>query len=107
MNNPKSDLNKMKAFGIVWFGQVISMFGTVMGRFAIAAWVWNMTHSAAVMAMIMGLTLGSTIVTGLIAGVLLDRFDRKKLMMLADFAGAVCSLTLLLFYFYGQMRIEY
>ena len=36
----------MKAFGVIWFGQLISMLGTGMTNFALSFWIFEQTGRA-------------------------------------------------------------
>ena len=42
----------MRAFLIVWFGQVISMLGSAMTTFALTIWAYEMTGSATALALV-------------------------------------------------------
>jgi hypothetical protein len=42
----------MRAFVIVWFGQVISLFGTAMTAFALTIWAWRVTGSPQALALV-------------------------------------------------------
>ena len=41
-----------RGFTIVWFGQVISLLGTGMTRFAITIWAWQITGQATALALV-------------------------------------------------------
>jgi len=84
----------MRTFIIIWFGQLISTIGSQMTNFAISIWVWELTNSVTAMA---GVGLASQlprIVLSLYAGVLVDRYSRKYLMILGDCITALSTLVL-------------
>jgi len=43
--NVKSQTGTMKSFFIVWFGQLVSVTGSGLTRFALGIWVYQMTGS--------------------------------------------------------------
>lgn len=74
----------MKAFLLVWVGQVFSMVGTVMTTFAMGVWAWEKTGQATPLALMGFFTMAPLIIVTPIAGVLVDRWNRKKVMALSD-----------------------
>ena len=74
----------MTAFLVVWAGQVVSALGSNLTGFALAVWIYQQTGSATLFALI---TLVTT-VPGLLllpfAGALVDRWDRRRAMIVAD-----------------------
>ncbi|MBK9122130.1 MAG: MFS transporter [Chloroflexi bacterium] len=86
----------MRAFLVVWAGQVVSLFGTGMTRFAITLWAWEKTGEATALALggFFGFVPG--IILSPIAGALVDRWNRKLAMMVSDLMAAVSTGALLL-----------
>jgi len=83
-----------RVFFVIWTGQAFSLLGSAVAQFAIVWWMTNKTGSAAVLSMAM---LASTLPQGLIgpvAGVLVDRWSRKAVMIGADLLVAASSLAL-------------
>ena len=48
----------MRAFLIVWFGQVISMLGSAMTTFALTIWAYEITGSATALALVSFFSFG-------------------------------------------------
>lgn len=71
-------------FRLVVIGQIVSMFGASILRFALSLYILEMTESAAVFGTILGLSIIPAIFLSPIGGVIADRFDKKKLMVLFD-----------------------
>jgi MFS family permease len=90
----------MVAFTIVWLGQMVSMLGTGMTRFAITIWAWQTTGEATTLALVGLFSYGPAVLLSPVAGALVDRWPRKIAMMVSDLAAGVstvaifCSLAL-------------
>ncbi len=76
-----------------------------MSSFALMIWVWQKTGqaTATVLTGISGLI--PSLIVGLIAGVLIDRWDRKHVMILSDLAAGLSSIIILLLYSTGQLQV--
>jgi len=95
----------LTSFGTLWFGQTISLIGSSMSSFALAIWAWNATGQATAMVLAGISGLIPSMIVGLVAGVLIDRWDRKQVMMVSDLAAGFSSLMILLLYTSGQLQI--
>ncbi|MBZ0294354.1 MAG: MFS transporter [Anaerolineae bacterium] len=84
----------MRAFTIVWFGQFISLIGTGMTQFAVALWAWQLTGQATALALVSFFTFGPMVLVSPLAGALVDRLDRKLVMMLSDLAAGLSTIIL-------------
>lgn len=83
-----------KKFLLIWIGQFVSLITSSAVNFAIIIWL-SITHgSAEILAWgaIAGLLPGAVI--GPFAGIYIDRWDRKKTMIGADFFIAACTLVM-------------
>ncbi len=81
-------------FFIIWTGQAFSLVGSKVVQFALIWWLTAQTGSATVLAAASLAGLIPEIVLGPIAGVYVDRWDRRKVMLLADGAIALVSIVL-------------
>jgi len=81
-------------FALIWLGQVFSLFGSGLAGFAIIWWLTSTTGSATVLATATLATLLPGVLVGPLAGALIDRWDRRTVMMLADLTGALCAAIL-------------
>jgi MFS family permease len=85
----------MPAFNLIWFGQLVSLFGSSMTRFAIGVWLFQQTGLATTFAtMVLFSNLPRILLTP-VAGVLVDRWNRKLTMMLSDLAAGATSIMML------------
>lgn len=75
-------------FTLMVAGQIISLFGNAILRFALSVAVLDMTGSAAAFASIAALSMLPTILLSPLGGVLADRVSRKGIMAALDFITA-------------------
>jgi len=98
-------LTGMLGFTIVCLGQVVSILASNMTAFALAIWVFQKTSSAAALGMMQTAFTIPYLVFIPIAGALVDRYDRKLLMMISDLTAALGTLTILVLYATGALQI--
>ncbi len=77
------------SFTRVWFAQLISTIGDSFTMIAIGIYIFRLTGSALQVGLMLMATSVPTMILGLFAGVFVDRFDRKKIMMAADISRAL------------------
>ncbi len=95
----------MRALTIVWFGQLISVLGTGMTGFALSVWAWEKTGSATALSLLIFFAIGPAILFGSTAGAIVDRANRKWVMILADVGAALSTAAILLLYLAGHLEI--
>ena len=83
-----------RSFTLLWIGQVIETIGCSLTSLAASILVFRLTGSAASVALMMMATAAPTILVGLLAGVLVDRHDCRRIMMVADLLRAALVLLL-------------
>ncbi len=95
----------MTAFSIIWFGQFISLLGTGMTRFAITIFAWQVTGEATALALVGFFAFGPTVLVSPFAGAIVDRANRKLVMMLSDLAAGAMTITILALHLSGRLEI--
>ena len=80
-------------FTLVVIGQIISLFGNAVLRFALSLYVLSLTGSAAVFGGILAVAMVPTVLLSPIGGVLADRMPRQRIMVVLDFSS--CAFILL------------
>lgn len=95
----------MRTFFIIWFGQLVSTFGSQMTGFALEIWAWKQTGQVTTLTLMAFVSLLPRILIAPIAGVIVDRYDRKRLMMIGDTVSIGTSLLLLLLYLNNNLQI--
>lgn len=81
-------------FRLMWTGQLISTMGSALTSLAASILVFRLTNSALSVSLMLMATAAPTLLVGLFAGVFVDRFDRKKIMIGADIFRAVLVLLI-------------
>jgi MFS family permease len=78
------DLLKNRNFKFLWLGQIVSDFGDSLTMLALLILVNQITGSAAAIATMFIVLLLPQVTVGLVAGVYVDRLDRKRIMVVSD-----------------------
>jgi MFS transporter, DHA3 family, macrolide efflux protein len=86
---------KIRIFILAWFGQEISMFGTHLTNFGLGVSLYLDSKSVMVYSLILFATLVPELVLSPIAGVLVDRWERRMAMLIGNGGAGVCSLIIL------------
>ncbi len=94
----------MRKFFIVWTGQAFSLFGSALVQFALAWWLTKSTGSATVLATATLVGLLPQVLAGPFVGALVDRWDRKRIMIAADLAVAAVTAVLVALFAVGAIR---
>lgn len=94
----------LKNFWYLWFGQSISLLGSSMTGFAITIWAFEKTGSALVLSISGMLIMIPKMVVGILAGPLVDRLNKKTIMICTDIGAELC--TLILFILLQQEMLE-
>ena len=89
MQRPSIPLWQNRDYLLLWGGQIISSIGTEVSQFTFPLLVLALTHSPALAGLIAALRSLPYIVFSLPAGALIDRWDRKRVMILCDAARAL------------------
>ena len=91
----KSTLFK-RDFTLVVIGQIISLFGNAILRFALPLYLLRETGSSTLFGMVTACSFAPMVVLSMIGGVLADRVNKRNIMVGLDFCTAV---LILIFYF--------
>ncbi len=79
---------KGRSFTLLWSAQLISSMGSALTTLASSILVFRITGSALSVGLMLIATSGPTILIGLLAGVFVDRYDRKRIMLISDLLRA-------------------
>jgi MFS transporter, DHA3 family, macrolide efflux protein len=107
MKNIGSLLNNkgLRTFLWVWLGSLVSFFGTAMTRFALMIWAYQQTGSATTLALLGTANYVPYLIASPIAGVLVDRFDRRLILLVSDLLSGLVTTSLLLLFLSGGLQI--
>lgn len=90
-----------------WMGQIVSEAGDHFNNVAVLSLAVAETHNGAAIAGLMLSRAIPAVLIGPVAGVLLDRFDRKRIMIASDLARGVIALGFILAIAYKQTWLLY
>lgn len=85
----------MRRFFVIWGAQAFSLVGSALVQFALVWWLTIETGSASVLALAMTMAMLPQIAIGPFAGALVDRWNRRQVMIWADVSIAVATLVLI------------
>jgi DHA3 family macrolide efflux protein-like MFS transporter len=84
----------MAPFFVIWTGQAFSLIGSRLVSFALVWWLTRETGSATVLAVASMVAMLPQVLLGPFAGALVDRWDRRIVMMVSDGLIALATLGL-------------
>lgn len=96
--------NWMRRFVPVWIAQAFSLLGSGLVQFSLVWWLAKETDSASVLALATTAALLPEIVLSPFAGALVDRWNRKRIMIYADLFVALATAILALIFFAGWIQ---
>jgi MFS family permease len=101
----KSSNKSMQTFFVVWIGQVVSLLGSSMTGFAMGVWIFQQTGSAASFALTLLFNMLPKAIVSPLAGVLADRFERRKIMIFTDLSAGVATIFAAILFAGGNLSI--
>lgn len=101
MQPPKT----MKTFLIIWLGQLLSMIGSRITGFALAVWIMQTTGQATPFALTAFFSVLPRLLLSPLAGVLADRVNRKKIMIISDSLAGLVTLVAAVLLFTNQLEV--
>jgi MFS family permease len=81
-----------RSFSLLWTGQLVSTMGSALTSLAASIYIYRLTGSALSVGLMLMATAAPSLLVGLFAGVFVDRYDRKKIMITADILRAILIL---------------
>ncbi|MVO98791.1 MFS transporter [Paenibacillus lutrae] len=85
--------------------RLISELGTAVFKFALSLYVLDITGSASLFATVLGFTFLPGILVNIFAGVYVDRSNKKKVMIISDFASGILILICMVIFSYYPENI--
>lgn len=93
-----------KKYLIFWLSQTISQLGSAMTGFALVLWVYTIGRSAMAVSLMTFCSYVPYVLASLFAGGLVDSHSKKKVILLADSAAALCTVCVLVLYGTGRLQ---
>jgi MFS transporter, DHA3 family, macrolide efflux protein len=94
-----------RRFFTIWIGQAVSLFGSNLMNFVLIWWIAQKTGSATALATASLAYVIPSVLVAPFAGVLVDRWNRRAVMVVADGVVALSTLALALLFASGQIMI--
>lgn len=95
----------IRAFFIVWSGQLTSILGSGMTSFAVIFYAFTVTESATVLAFVGLSAFAPTVLFSPFAGTWVDRWNRKLVMVLSDLGAGASTAILLILLLSGRLEV--
>jgi MFS transporter, DHA3 family, macrolide efflux protein len=106
-NMQQEQPKNLHTFLIIWVGQFTSILGSEMTNFAISLWVWQAIGQATPISLILLSNQIPRVIASSFAGVLIDRFNRKKLMILGDTVAGICTIAIFGLFLTHHLEMQY
>lgn len=92
-------------FGLLWFGQLVSQLGDKAYNIALMWWLFEKTKSSFFISSFLVASMLPELIFGPVAGVYIDRWNKKKILVISDFVRGVVVLTLAALYQLNLLEI--
>ncbi len=96
---------EFRTFLIIWTGQLVSLLGSNLTGFALGVWIYERRGSVTEFALISLFNTLPGILLSPIAGALVDRWDRRRAMILSDCGSALTTVALVGALLAGQLEV--
>jgi DHA3 family macrolide efflux protein-like MFS transporter len=102
---PSKRLSGMPGFTVVWLGQIVSVMATNMTQFALTIWVFELTGSVTALGLVQVFFITPFLLISPIAGVMVDRYNRKLMMMVSDLTAGMATVAILVLQAMGMLEV--
>ncbi|MGB7094414.1 MAG: MFS transporter [Anaerolineales bacterium] len=95
----------MRTFFVIWSGQLVSTIGSGLTGFALGVWIYQETGSVTLFAMNMLAFAIPNLLVSPFAGAMVDRYDRRWVMILSDTGAGLATLSIAILYMTGNLQV--
>lgn len=85
----------LPAFTVIWLGQIVSVLASGMSQFALTIFMYQQTDSATALGLMQVFYITPFLVISPFAGVMVDRYNRKVMMMISDLGAVLATFGIL------------
>ena len=85
---------RKRNFTLMWSAQLVSTIGSSLTDLAAGILIYRYTGSAFAVGLTLMVTAVPTLLVGLVAGVFVDRFDRKRILLASDLLRGLIVVTI-------------
>ncbi len=100
-------LSRNRNYHLLWGSQALSEFGINASMIAFPLLVLSLTGSAAATGLVLGTSAAAALLAGLPAGALVDRWNRKKIMLSCEAAQALATASLVVALLWGVASVAH
>jgi MFS family permease len=95
----------MLTFFVIWSGQLVSTIGSGLTGFALGVWIYQETGSVTLFAMnLLAFAIPNLLVSPF-AGALVDRWDRRWVMIMSDTGAGLATLSIAILYMTDNLQV--
>jgi MFS family permease len=105
MQADSNRLSGMSAFILLWLGQIVSVLASFMTNFALTIWAFQETGQATSLALIQVFFITPFLIISPFAGVMVDRYNRKLMMMVSDLGAGAATILILILHSLGVLEV--
>jgi MFS transporter, DHA3 family, macrolide efflux protein len=98
-------LGEMRAFSVIWLGQLVSGLGSGLTGFALPVWIYQQTGSAEAFGLLFFAATVPAVLTAPFAGALVDRWDRRGVLLVSDGLSALMTLGIAALLYTGRFEV--
>src|SRR5262245_56575350 len=98
-------INQLRITILAWFGQLVSLIGSNLTSFVLALWVYQYTDSITQLSFISFCAVFPTIALSPLAGTLVDRWDKRRVMIFSDIGVGVITMVIALLFLSNHIEI--
>src|SRR6266536_1938496 len=96
---------RWRVFLTIWAGQLVSLVGSSLTGFALGVWVYQKTGSVTRLAVILLCTILPGVLVSPVAGGLVDRWNRRSSMLVANVGAGLCTLAIVVLLGAGGLEL--
>ncbi len=104
---PQEQEPSMVPFFIIWTGQAFSLLGSSLVDFALIWWLTKLTGSAVVLSIAAIIVIVPNVFLSPLTGTLVDRWNRRLVIMTADASIAIATLILAILFAFDIQALEF
>lgn len=93
------------SYGLIWFGQLVSTIGSGLTGFVLGVWVFQETGSTTLFALSAVFGALPSVLLLPFVGALVDRWDKRRTMIVCNLASSFCTLAIMLLLYTGRLRV--
>lgn len=107
MNHPKEFVSYARRNLLIFsLTRLISELGSSIFKFALSLYILDITGSATVFSMVLGLSILPGVFVNIFAGVIVDRSNKKKVLVITELLSGVALLTFLPIFLWDPMNVK-